>query len=148
MAPEKITTKQIASNCHDTSEYTVHVWSHWNTRAAEFSKRVEGTGSTLFQSEFWLSTWYATFTTDPDREAVIVAIEDIQTSQIVLLLPLVKHREKDLTIISFADFGVADYNAPLIDPDHTFDPRADQSFDARYPQIPAQRRSSQTGENS
>ena len=60
MAPENITAKPIVSNSHDTSEYTVHVSSHWNTRAAEFSKRVEGTGSTLFQSEFWLSTWYAT----------------------------------------------------------------------------------------
>ena len=68
------------------------------------------------------------FTSDPDSEAVIVAIEDNQTSQIVLLLPLVKHREKGLSVISFADFGVADYNAPLIDPDHTFDPRATKAL--------------------
>ncbi|MCP4933768.1 MAG: GNAT family N-acetyltransferase [bacterium] len=101
----------------------VHVWSSWNERASAFAKQVDGTGTTLFQNELWLSTWYQTFTSNGDTQAVIVAVEDQQSGELVLLLPLAKRYEMGLSVISFADFGLVDYNAPLILPDHQFDPQ-------------------------
>ncbi len=115
--------KPLASLADQGQGYLVHVWSSWNERAATFAKQVEGDGTTLFQSEFWLSTWYQTFASSDDTQAVIVAVEDRQSGALVLLLPLAKRREMGMSIISFADFGLADYNAPLIDPHHQFDPQ-------------------------
>ena len=123
MLPKKNTPESITTRPDQGQGYLVHVWSSWNERAATFAKQVEGSGSTLFQSELWLSTWYQTFTSSDETQAVIVAIEDRQSGELVLLLPLAKRREMGLSIISFADFGLADYNAPLIHPDHQFDPQ-------------------------
>ncbi len=99
----------------------IHVWSCWNERASKFARQVENTGSTLFQGELWLSCWYEIFTQDSETTAVIVAVEDLASSELLMLLPLCRRRENGLSTITFADFGLADYNAPLISPRFTPD---------------------------
>ncbi len=123
MRPYENVSTSRAHQSEQSQGYTVHVWSSWNRRATAFAKQAEGNGSTLFQSEFWLSNWYQTFTSNTHTRAVIVGIEDQRSGDLVLLLPLVKHQQRGLSIISFADFGLADYNAPLINPDHLFEPQ-------------------------
>ena len=107
-----------------SADFRVHVWSSWNERAAQFAGQVEGHGATLFQSRLWLETWYETFSSHPDIDAVIVALERRSTGELVMLLPLCRRVENGLNIISFADFGLADYNAPLVHPDVRLDEQA------------------------
>jgi CelD/BcsL family acetyltransferase involved in cellulose biosynthesis len=98
--------------------HVVHVWSQWDERAGQFARAVEGVGATLFQSALWLETWYETFTSNSDINAVIVAVEDADTNELLLLLPLCQRMENGLSVICFPDFGLADYNAPLVHPDY------------------------------
>ncbi|MCF6199693.1 MAG: GNAT family N-acetyltransferase [Hyphomicrobiaceae bacterium] len=119
--PKKFRNLFSAKKTSAVSTHKVHVWTSWNNRAAAFARQVEGKGATLFQSEKWLANWYETFATTPAIEPVIIAIESRQTGQLIMLLPLCKHKENGLSIISFADLGLADYNAPLLHPDYDLD---------------------------
>ncbi len=118
MFQKQPSTRPSTSSLHPGTPPVVRVWTEWNERASQFAKKVEGQGSTLFQSELWLSLWYEIFTTTPEIEAVIIALEDAHTGELLMLLPLCKRMENGLSIISFADFGLADYNAPLMHPDY------------------------------
>ena len=109
--------KSAASIVRSRTDCKIKVWTCWNERAAQFARHMEGQGSTLFQSAAWLEIWYETFLTDPQFEAVIVGVEEQETGKLLMLLPLFRHRQNGLDTISFADFGLADYNAPLVDPD-------------------------------
>ncbi len=111
---------RIASpdRCRSEKTWRISVMSAWNAHAAQFAREVEGRGATLFQSALWLETWYRTFT-GPGKNgtAVIVMVEDRLSGRPVMLLPLCRYRENNLSVIGFADFGLADYNAPLINPE-------------------------------
>jgi CelD/BcsL family acetyltransferase involved in cellulose biosynthesis len=100
--------------------YKMHVWDRWNARVSKFAIDAEGCGATLFQSELWLATWYETFTARGNADAVIIGIEDRVSGNLVMVLPLCRVMENGLETICFADFGLADYNAPLLHPE--FDP--------------------------
>lgn len=128
MHPKRATKLHSLFKSGQRANYAVHVWSKWNDRASDFARLVEHQGATLFQSELWLSTWYETFTTDSDVQAVIVAIEDECSGEIIMLLPLCKREEEGLTIICNADFGLADYNAPLIHADYAPDEKESQKL--------------------
>ena len=119
--PELFGKLLTAKNTSTALAHKVHVWTSWNNRAATFAHQVESEGATLFQSEKWLANWYENFATTPVIEPVIIAIESSKTGQLIMLLPLCKHKEHGLSTISFADLGLADYNAPLIHPDYDLD---------------------------
>lgn len=78
---------------------------------------IEARGATtLFQCREWLEALYRRMpSADQDAEAVIVMVDDAGGTP-ALILPLVRRREKGLRWLGFVDFGVADYNAPLLGP--------------------------------
>lgn len=69
--------------------------------------------ATPFQSSFWLAHWLDAFATE-QRTFLLVAVRRHGEETPSLLLPLCLSKEQRLTIISFADAGVTDYNAPLL----------------------------------
>ncbi|MGL5733285.1 MAG: GNAT family N-acetyltransferase, partial [Beijerinckiaceae bacterium] len=69
--------------------------------------------ATPFQSLFWLQHWYAAFSRQ-GAEPLLVVVRQGEHNDPVLLLPLVRTRAGRQTVISFADNGVTDYNAPLM----------------------------------
>ncbi|MGL4325031.1 MAG: GNAT family N-acetyltransferase [Beijerinckiaceae bacterium] len=69
--------------------------------------------ATPFQSAFWLDHWYA-YLGAADRTALVVCVKRQGDQAPSLVLPLVLHRERMQRIISYADCGVTDYNAPLM----------------------------------
>ncbi len=108
-----------ASPLAGTGNLSVQLWSRWNTRLSDFARSIEGTGATLFQGALWLETWYETFAAAPRTEPLIVGVENRHTGQLLFVLPLCRYRENGLRVIGFPDFGLADYNAPLVHPDFT-----------------------------
>ncbi|MCX5577113.1 GNAT family N-acetyltransferase [Kaistia terrae] len=67
-----------------------------------------------FQTEHWLSHWYAAFSARADVEPLLVLVTDASGAD-ALALPLILHRDR-LRTIEFADLGITDYNAPLLGP--------------------------------
>ena len=99
--------------------------------------RLNKGGTTLFQGETWLSTWYETLAQNAEIDALIVGFADRVTGELFMLFPLSRHLENGIHIISFADFGLADYNGPLIHPDkspHAFE--ADKIINALCKALP------------
>ena len=97
-----------------SASHQIEIWAQWNEQAAQFARDVQETGSTLFQNPDWLAIWYETFLADPANKALMIALKNRQSGQIDMLLPLCQRKENGLSTISFADFGLCDYNAPLL----------------------------------
>ena len=76
-------------------------------------RRMETEGHcTIFQTFDWAACWYDTATTSGDTEPLIILVSKEESP--VWILPLCIHRKKGLSIITFADLGVADYTAPVM----------------------------------
>lgn len=75
----------------------------------------KGTG-TLFQTERWLSDWYATMGAQDGVRPVLVTVTDA-LGRVLMGLPLVQRHQRGLRVIGFADLGVTDYAAPLLSAD-------------------------------
>jgi len=67
-----------------------------------------------FQTAGWLRSWYATLGQIPGNTPVCVTVR--HGEQPVILLPLVASRQGGISVVSFADEGVTDYNAALCGP--------------------------------
>jgi len=75
------------------------------------------TGSaTPFQAPSWLSAWYATVGAAQGAEPLLVFVTERETGRAVVTLPLIRRREGGRDVITFADLGVTDYNAPILGP--------------------------------
>jgi CelD/BcsL family acetyltransferase involved in cellulose biosynthesis len=73
--------------------------------------------ATPFQSFTWVSTLADTVGPSLAAEAFVVIVRDPSSGRDILLMPLVRRRLGPARIIEFADFGVSDYNAPIIAPE-------------------------------
>jgi CelD/BcsL family acetyltransferase involved in cellulose biosynthesis len=70
----------------------------------------------LFQSERWLSTWYATLGAQAGRRPLLASIARRGDGRVLMALPLFVERRGGLRRIGLADLGVSDYAAPLLMP--------------------------------
>jgi CelD/BcsL family acetyltransferase involved in cellulose biosynthesis len=66
-----------------------------------------------FQSFIWISTLLEVFTRDNWVQPAIVLVTDASKTP-VMLVPLMVQRKHGIATLQFIDFGLADYNAPLI----------------------------------
>ncbi|MGH6737150.1 MAG: GNAT family N-acetyltransferase [Methyloceanibacter sp.] len=72
--------------------------------------------ATPFQAPGWLSAWHATVGVAQQVEPLFVFVSERGTGRAVVTLPLILRRTDALEVISFADLGVTDYNAPVLGP--------------------------------
>ncbi|HSR25572.1 MAG TPA: cellulose biosynthesis protein CelD, partial [Candidatus Eisenbacteria bacterium] len=72
--------------------------------------------ATLFQHPVWLRSLYGSLA--PARNAVplVVTAREEATGRLVLVLPLVARRRGPIRRVEFADLGVCDYAAAVLDP--------------------------------
>ncbi|MFH1982567.1 MAG: GNAT family N-acetyltransferase [Pseudomonadota bacterium] len=77
-----------------------------------FQETAEGYG---FQTFEWANRWYGTIGRYLGARPCVVMVTDDQDAPL-LLLPLALTRSRGITVLSFADGGVSDYNAPLVHP--------------------------------
>jgi CelD/BcsL family acetyltransferase involved in cellulose biosynthesis len=75
---------------------------------------------TPFQSLAWLAPLYRVLTPRMSATPLFVLLRDKRTRRPLLLLPLCLRRRYGFNFLEFADFGVCDYNAPILAKD--FDP--------------------------
>lgn len=71
---------------------------------------------TLFQHPQWYASWYRAFASTEGVESLIAVVSDATTGEHAALLPLIRHRQGNLSIIEFADLNLTDFNAPLLGP--------------------------------
>ncbi len=76
----------------------------------------DGASTTVFQSERWLSAWYATLGAQTGRKPLLASIARRRDGCVLMALPLVAEHRGGLQRIGLADLGVSDYAAPLLMP--------------------------------
>jgi CelD/BcsL family acetyltransferase involved in cellulose biosynthesis len=90
---------------------------HVDRNADAFLKRLDAcqqlTAATAFQTRHWLGTWYHTIGARIG-EPVLIAVVDRDSRALVAALPLVRRVDGRLRLIEFADYGVSDYNCPIL----------------------------------
>ena len=84
--------------------------------AAAYRRLFTGFGAnpphTAFQRPGWIECVYAQFCEGRVAAPIVVQVED--ASGPVALMPLCLRRRLGLNVLEFADFGVCDYNAPVL----------------------------------
>ncbi|NDA45821.1 MAG: GNAT family N-acetyltransferase [Alphaproteobacteria bacterium] len=74
----------------------------------------EAPGALPFQRSNWLRGWYRTLGQQSHVKPLLLTLSDASKGIDLLALPLCLHIRNGLKIISFADLGFTDYNAPLM----------------------------------
>jgi CelD/BcsL family acetyltransferase involved in cellulose biosynthesis len=101
--------------------YTVHISREAGALPEMVGRLGVGVANTPFQSCAWLAQLYKSFC-GPTATPLIVSIDDEQGP--LLVLPLCVRRKLGVGVLEFADFGVCDYNAPILGLGRPIDPRA------------------------
>jgi CelD/BcsL family acetyltransferase involved in cellulose biosynthesis len=70
---------------------------------------------TPFQHPQWYAAWYRAFAV-AGVEPLIAVVTDASTGEQAALLPLIRRRHNNITVIEFADLDLTDYNAPILGP--------------------------------
>jgi CelD/BcsL family acetyltransferase involved in cellulose biosynthesis len=78
----------------------------------DFTVLVAGFTHTPFQSPIWLKSWFETLGVKRHVEGFWLALENDDGP--MLAMPIVRRREKGLTVLEMPDCGVTDYAAPLL----------------------------------
>jgi CelD/BcsL family acetyltransferase involved in cellulose biosynthesis len=73
--------------------------------------------ATVFQSPGWLAAMWRDLAPAFDVQPVTLTVRGAATRQLMLVLPLARHRRHGLTVVEFADFGLCDYHAAIYDLD-------------------------------
>lgn len=83
-------------------------------RSAEYDDMYSRAGATPFQHGVWLTTLYEVLAPRRRAEKVVVTVREAG-GRLVLVLPLVRRRQGPLRVLEYADLGVNDYAAPVLD---------------------------------
>jgi CelD/BcsL family acetyltransferase involved in cellulose biosynthesis len=78
-------------------------------------KESDRDAATPFQGRLWLDCWYRELA-KKGAAPLVAIVREAAGGTLALALPLVRRRDGRLTLIESADFGVTDYNAPLLGP--------------------------------
>ncbi|MBX9774024.1 MAG: GNAT family N-acetyltransferase [Xanthobacteraceae bacterium] len=95
--------------------YEIHIDRDARTIAARLRGLMPRTTSTAFQTPVWLTTWYATIGVSAGKP-MLVTVTESDSGELAAILPLVRRRQRGLTIVEFADGGVSDNNGPILGP--------------------------------
>jgi CelD/BcsL family acetyltransferase involved in cellulose biosynthesis len=93
--------------------YRVELVADWKQAVARWN---EISPSTPFQHPQWVAAWYDAFAIADGVEPLIAIVCDISTGEQAALLPLIRRRQKHISIVEFADLDLTDYNAPILGP--------------------------------
>lgn len=82
--------------------------------SAEYAELFASSDATAFQHPVWLTALYTELA--PRREArKVVVVARAETGRLILVLPLVLRRRGPVRVLEYADLGVNDYAAPVVD---------------------------------
>src|ERR1700738_795935 len=81
----------------------------WKLSVSRWNGAGQGTS---FQHGHWLEAWYDAFDT---VTPLIAIVSDAATRRKIALVLLIRRVERGIRIVEFADLGLTDYNAPILD---------------------------------
>ena len=105
--------KQDVRTIARASGFRVELMRDWKAAAVRWN---EISPPTPFQHPQWVAAWYDAFAAADGIEPLIAVIADASTGEQAALLPLIRRRQNNITIVEFADLDLTDYNAPLLGP--------------------------------
>jgi CelD/BcsL family acetyltransferase involved in cellulose biosynthesis len=91
--------------------FRVELLRDWKQAVARWH---EVSPPTPFQHRQWYSAWYDAFAGADGVEPLIAIVTDASTGERAALLPLIRRRHNNITIVEFADLDLTDYNAPIL----------------------------------
>lgn len=97
---------------------TVHREDDFDFLSAEYTDLHRRSGATPFQHPVWLTALYEELAPRRRARKLVVAVRH-EDGRLALVLPLVHRRRGLLRVVEFADLGVNDYAAPVVDPAST-----------------------------
>lgn len=83
--------------------------------SAEYVDLYHRSRATMFQHPLWLHEVYRTLAPRVHAEPVVVTVRSSEDRRLLLVLPLVRRRHWGVRHVEFADLGVCDYAAPVLD---------------------------------
>ncbi|MDX2308168.1 MAG: GNAT family N-acetyltransferase [Hyphomicrobium sp.] len=93
--------------------------------------------TTAFQHPLWLASMFATLATAAKAEPFAIVVRAAETSELALVLPVLRQDKGGLSILSFPSFGVSDYGAPVLGPVAPQEPHAaEELWRAVKPALP------------
>jgi CelD/BcsL family acetyltransferase involved in cellulose biosynthesis len=101
--------------------YRVQLLADWKQAVARWT---DISPSTPFQHPEWYAAWYDAFAIADGVEPLIAIVTDGSSGEQAALLPLIRRRQKNVSIIEFADLDLTDYNAPILGPAAPRDPKS------------------------
>ena len=96
------------------ARYSASVAHDWRQVETRWEALAQDGAALPFQRCGWLRAWYDTLGREAGVEPMLVTIRDEILDRDVVALPLVKRLSRGLRIVSFADRGLTDYNAPIL----------------------------------
>ena len=97
-------------------QFRAEICKSWDEFISFRSSQYYNWVSTPFQTARWMQSWMDTVGAEPHVKALPIIIYETTTNQPIMLLPLVLNSEYKIHKIEFVDFGLSDYNAPIIVP--------------------------------
>lgn len=93
--------------------FTVAVTSGFDFLSEEYAVLFAESDATAFQHPIWLDGIYRNLVPKLNAVPLIVTVRSATDGRLVMVLPLVRRRDRGLRTIEFADLGVSDYVAPV-----------------------------------
>lgn len=108
-----LATRQIAAS----ENFTIDVHDRIDQVSAEWPPGGYDTEARChaFQTVTFLQTWQATYGVAYGAKLCLVEVRDA-SGRPVLMIPLMINRQRGSRVLAFTDYGVSDYNAPVLFP--------------------------------
>ncbi len=95
--------------------YTAQREDDFDFLSSEYADLHQRSGATPFQHPVWLTALYEELAPRRNAQKHVVTVRH-EDGRLALVLPLVRRRRGVLRLLEFADLGVNDYAAPVLDP--------------------------------
>lgn len=103
---------------NEESVYTIQREDEIRFLGAEYASLYAKANATAFQSGMWLDHLYRMLVPARGAKPCIITIRTAGEQRLVGLLPMVRRRRMLARTVEYADLGVSDYAAPVIDSEH------------------------------
>src|SRR5947209_5167501 len=113
------------------TEFIVAAEPAFNFASTEYCALHRCSRATAFQGAHWLAALHHDVAPAVGAEPVTIAVRDATDNRLMLVLPLARHRIRGVTFLTFAGFGLCDYQGPVYDPADTASLLADITLPRR-----------------
>ncbi len=114
----------------NSATLAVAVEPEFDFSGAEYRTLHQCSQASAFQAPRWMNGLYRDIAPAFAAEAAAISVRDAD-GRLLLLLPLVRRKQRGVTVLEFADFGICDYLGAVYDPEDTPHLLADESLPQR-----------------